>query len=150
MPLFQNRRYDDIEYRYIIPTFAEVDKFVLREPTRMGFDLLTLCPGAIVWGKDDIWLCMDVVIDSSDVDVWWVHWDRNTKLGQKVQQVFDHNFPNTWMCSIFPVEVKTNLIKNETPLCPTCYIPLEWASLAERCPKCWYVKPVTADKGVLE
>jgi hypothetical protein len=137
MQMHDEIRNEQLSYKYVVPTYEELHSWVKREPTRSDFKLSDLTIGCIVpldCGSDDFvfWVVMDLIKVPKGLDVHWLLITK-TEIGH-YQQVFYpiHDIP--WNGAFF------QLVPKDGELCPHCCLELEWATLALRCPNCWWVK----------
>lgn len=100
MPFFGPMRREVLEYRHEIPSFPTIEKWISREPTLVNVSPNTICSGCVAFNDTDIWLCMEVLDLGQEVDVHWIHWDRNTIKSEHQQQTFMKGSGNLWSCAM--------------------------------------------------
>ncbi len=85
--------------------------------------------------EKDIWLCIAVVEQGTDIDTHWIYWERPTGKLQHQQQLWRKDSGMMWDTAVYMLDSKPM-----EDFCPHCKVKLEWAACAERCPSCWWVK----------
>lgn len=147
MSFYGYPRYEERQYLHKVPEYSELKAWLAKDPTHFGISPYVIKPGVIVWGEKDIWVCMDTIdmpdITNPKIDIHWVHYARtdDPETDGKVthiQQVFDKVHQSIWKGSFIDLPIDEG--NPEILICPYCKVGLELVALADRCPKCHYVK----------
>lgn len=147
MAFFDYPRYEVLQYKYKVPTYNEIKTFLAKDPTCFGISPCVIKPGVIVWGEKDVWVCMNIVdmphVTEPKIDVHWVHYARTDDPETDgtithIQQVFNKVRESIWKGSFISLTIDAD--NPEILICPYCNISLELVALADRCPKCHYIK----------